>query len=82
MQKNGMLEICVEDQGVGIDEENLPKLFSNENFTTPGTNNESGTGLGLGIVKEFVHLNKGELRVESLKNRGSKFYFTLPLKEI
>jgi len=32
MQKNGMLEICVEDQGVGIDEENLPKLFSNEIF--------------------------------------------------
>lgn len=79
-QKDDILEICVEDHGIGIEEENLPKLFSNENFTTPGTNNEKGTGLGLGIVKEFVELNKGEIWVNSTRNMGTKFYFTLPLK--
>jgi PAS domain S-box-containing protein len=79
--KNQMIEVCVEDHGVGIDKKNIDKLFSNENFTTPGTNNEAGTGLGLGIVKEFIELNKGEIWVESKKKMGSKFYFTLPLKE-
>lgn len=81
-KQSDFIEICVQDQGIGIEEQNISKLFSNCNFTTRGTNNEKGTGLGLGIVKEFVELNKGEIWVQSGKNMGSKFYFTLPIHNI
>lgn len=70
--------ICVEDTGVGITKENLAKLFQNNNFTTVGTQNEKGTGLGLTICKELVELNHGRIWVESTPNVGTKFYVELP----
>ncbi|MBJ7881284.1 tetratricopeptide repeat-containing sensor histidine kinase [Gelidibacter salicanalis] len=70
--------ICVEDTGVGISKENLSKLFQNNNFTTVGTQNEKGTGLGLTICKELVELNNGRIWVESTPNVGTKFYVELP----
>lgn len=70
--------ICVEDSGVGISKENLDKLFKNNNFTTIGTKNEKGTGLGLTICKELVELNNGRIWVESTVNVGTKFYVELP----
>lgn len=76
---NGKALICVEDTGVGISRENIEKLFnSNNNFTTVGTKNEKGTGLGLTIAKDLVELNKGRIWVESTQNVGSKFYIELP----
>lgn len=75
---NGKSLICVEDTGVGISKENLGKLFKNNNFTTIGTKNEKGTGLGLTICKELVELNHGRIWVESTENVGSKFYVELP----
>ena len=74
--------ICVEDTGVGISKENLSKLFKNNNFTTIGTKNEKGTGLGLTICKELVELNKGRIWVESTQNVGSKFFIELPKSKI
>lgn len=75
---NGKALICVEDTGVGISRENLDKLFKNNNFTTIGTKNEKGTGLGLTICKELVELNHGRIWVESIENKGTKFYVELP----
>ncbi|WP_299102624.1 tetratricopeptide repeat-containing sensor histidine kinase [uncultured Winogradskyella sp.] len=78
-QKNGKTTICVEDTGVGIAKENLDKLFaSHKNFTTAGTKNEKGTGLGLTIAKDLVELNNGKIWVESTENVGSKFFIELP----
>ena len=76
---NGKALICVEDTGVGISKENIKKLFNaNKNFTTIGTKNEKGTGLGLTIAKDLVELNNGKIWVESTQNIGSKFFIELP----
>jgi signal transduction histidine kinase len=64
---------------VGIPSENLEKLFRmNSGFTTRGTQNESGTGLGLLLCKEFVEKNGGLIWVESEVGNGSRFSFTIP----
>ncbi|MCD2260561.1 tetratricopeptide repeat-containing sensor histidine kinase [Psychroserpens luteolus] len=75
---NGKSLICVEDTGVGISRENVDKLFQNGTFSTRGTSNEKGTGLGLTICKELVELNNGRIWVESTLNVGTKFYVELP----
>jgi len=73
------IEIKVSDSGVGISEENLSKLFKIEsNFSTLGTAEEKGTGLGLHLCKEFVEKCGGKIRVESVEGKGTSFYFTLP----
>ncbi|WP_460218313.1 ATP-binding protein [Psychroserpens sp. MEBiC05023] len=75
---NGKSLICIEDTGVGISRENIDKLFQNGTFTTRGTSNEKGTGLGLTICKELVELNDGRIWVESTQGVGTKFYVELP----
>lgn len=75
---DGKSLICIEDSGVGISQENLDKIFKSNSFTTIGTKEEKGTGLGLTICKELVELNKGRIWVESALNVGSKFYVELP----
>jgi signal transduction histidine kinase len=73
------VEVKVEDNGVGMTRETAENLFkSNNNQTTYGTNGEKGTGLGLGLVREFVERNGGTIRVESEPGKGSTFIFTLP----
>lgn len=77
--KNHMLEVYIQDNGIGIRKEDLNKLFHiDTKFKTLGTNNESGTGLGLILCKEFVEQNKGEIRVESIDGQGTTFFFTIP----
>jgi PAS domain S-box-containing protein len=72
--------ITVSDNGVGIDPDNLNKLFEiSQKVTTDGTANEKGTGLGLLLCKEFVEKHGGEIWVESEVGKGSKFKFTMPL---
>ncbi len=71
--------ITVSDQGVGIEDDRLKKLFRiDTHMTTKGTASETGTGLGLIVCKEFIEKNRGEIRVESTPGKGSNFYFTLP----
>lgn len=71
--------ISVADTGVGITDEQLDKLFKiNTHFTTPGTKNEKGAGLGLLLCKEFVEANHGSLSVTSDPGNGSVFSVTLP----
>ncbi len=82
-EEGDFVKIGIQDQGAGIPEEIQAKLFTaGEKISTPGTQNEPGTGLGLMLVKEFVNKNGGEIYVESEVGKGSTFYFTIPLKEI
>lgn len=77
---NDKVLVCVADQGVGITEKTAHKLFMiEEKISTPGTNQETGTGLGLALAHEFIGMNGGEIWVESKVGEGSRFYFSLPL---
>ena len=68
----------VKDTGIGISNENQDKLFRLDcNYTTYGTNDEAGSGLGLILCKEFVEKNGGNIWVESEENKGSEFIITL-----
>ena len=70
--------ISVSDTGIGIKAEDIQKIFKiDSKFTTPGTSNEQGTGLGLILCKELVAKNGGELFIESAVGKGTKFYFNL-----
>ena len=73
------LEISVEDNGIGIDDENLERLFKvDARFSTDGTANEPGTGLGLILCKEIVDKHNGIITVKSQVEKGSTFTFTIP----
>lgn len=75
--------VSVRDEGVGISESNMKKLFRiDEHLTTDGTNAEKGTGLGLILCKEFVNKNGGEIQVSSEINKGTEFKFNLQTKNI
>lgn len=79
-EKGNFIEIEVEDNGVGIPENIQAELFkTNQLFSTKGTNNEQGTGLGLILCKEYAELLGGELRIWSKPETGSRFTFTLPM---
>lgn len=75
---NGTVIISVSDTGIGMSEEVRGKLFDNTGFTTFGTSGEKGTGLGLGLCKDFVERNGGQLWVESTVGKGSTFFIRLP----
>ena len=71
--------ISVADHGIGISPENVKKLFDiSQVVTTKGTAEESGTGLGLLLCKDFVEKHGGSILVESEVGKGSEFKFTLP----
>ncbi len=79
VQRSTEVEITVEDNGVGIGEADLERMFTlKQSASLQGTSDEKGTGLGLLICKEFVEKNGGRIRVESQLGKGSKFIFTLP----
>ncbi len=90
-KNNGSIKICAEkkdqeiivsvkDSGVGMSEGVISKLFKiGENVSTYGTNDETGTGLGLILCHEFVGKNNGRIWVESKEEVGSTFFFTVPI---
>ncbi len=77
--KNNRMLICIADNGVGIPQKTLKRLFKEENVSTRGTSNEKGTGLGLMICKDFIQRNEGQIWVESKQGEGASFYITLPI---
>lgn len=80
-EKPDEIKVSVSDNGVGISTDSMKKLFRiDENFTTNGTQNEKGTGLGLILCKEFIEKHGGRIWAESEVGKGSRFYFSLPLK--
>jgi len=76
--KDETVEVHVQDTGKGISTDHMQQLFRNNYFTTKGTANESGTGLGLMLCKEFLNKNGGEIFVESEEGKESTFSFTIP----
>lgn len=74
------VEIRVVDNGVGMTKEQVSKLFKvNENISTPGTEKEKGTGLGLLLCYELIKKINGGLNVESNVGEGTSFIITLPV---
>ena len=78
-QKDNFIIFSVKDNGIGMSVENQKLLFQIHSFTTRGTANERGTGLGLYISKNFIESNGGKIWVESAEGVGSSFFFTLPV---
>jgi PAS domain S-box-containing protein len=80
LSKNCFINISVKDSGVGMDDNTLKKIFDlDAKKSTLGTENETGTGLGLVIVKEFVEKHGGSIMVTSEFSKGTTFSFTLPI---
>jgi signal transduction histidine kinase len=78
-QKKDEVIVSLTDHGIGIKKSDIKKLFRiEEGFSTPGTKNEKGTGLGLILCKEFIEKHNGKIWVESELGLGSTFYFSLP----
>jgi signal transduction histidine kinase len=83
---DGLVQISVSDNGVGISDEIKSKLFSISNkHNTKGTEGEKGTGLGLMMSNEFMKLNGGQIEIESSLGKGSTFYIKFksgPLQQL
>jgi two-component system sensor histidine kinase/response regulator len=83
MDNQDNARLSVEDNGTGMGKEQLEKLFRiDTHYSTPGTENERGTGLGLLLCKEFIKRHGGEILVESEPGKGSRFSFSLPKHKI
>lgn len=79
---DGMAVVSVQDYGCGISEEGQKKLLHTDtHFSTFGTNNEEGSGLGLLLCKDFVVENGGKLWFTSKEGEGSIFSFSIPVKK-
>ncbi len=80
--KGNMLKLSVQDKGMGISRSKQDMLFKiDSNLSTLGTNNETGTGLGLILCKEFAEENGGTIEIKSEEGQGATFTFTIPLKK-
>ena len=75
-----MAVMHIKDQGCGISQENQAKLMNPEiAYTTYGTKNEEGSGLGLLLCKDFITRNGGKIWFTSTEGAGSTFSIALPL---
>ncbi len=76
--EGGAAELCVQDSGVGIPAEELPKLFERFHRVKGAVaRTHEGSGIGLSLVRELVQLHSGKVRVESEVGKGSRFFVTL-----
>jgi len=73
------VEIRIDDTGIGMSKTVMEKIFKSHIQSTPGTEREYGTGLGLLLVKEFIVKNGGNIKVQSKLGHGTTFIFNLPL---
>ena len=72
---------CISDTGIGIPKDKLAVIFNKFTQIKGEVGSFNGTGLGLPIVKNLLSLYDAKIKVESEKNKGSKFYFTIELKQ-
>ena len=76
------IEVVVKDTGVGIREEDIPKLFRKfQQLGDPAKRDTGGSGLGLAICKEIIEQHGGKIWINSQESKGSSFHFTLPLED-
>lgn len=73
--------ITIKDTGVGIAPEIMPRLFGQGSYSSRGTAEEKGSGLGLALCKDFIEQNGGTIWIESTPGIGSAFSFTLPVSK-
>ena len=82
-RNNGKVHISIKDNGVGMTEATMKKLFKiEEKFREKGTDGEEGSGLGLLICKDMVERLGGQIWIESELSKGSTFHFTLPIEVV
>jgi signal transduction histidine kinase len=80
--QDGSVTINVTDNGIGIAEEDISKLFAKDvRYSTDGTAKEKGTGLGLMLCKEIVEKHGGQISIESEVGKGTKFIFSIPFSK-
>ena len=75
----GNVKIAIRDNGIGIDTEDLPRMFQRY-FRARTSTGIAGTGIGLNLVKQIVELHQGSIEVASERGLGSTFTVTLPMK--
>ena len=79
---NNIVEITVEDEGIGMNPEVLNNIFTNPaNYHSKGTSGERGSGLGLSMCKSFIEIQGGKISAKSQLGKGSSFSFTIPLAQ-
>lgn len=79
-EDNKLCVVTITDNGVGIPQEKLDGIFNlDETISTKGTLGETGLGLGLQLVQEFVTMNKGKIEAESEVDKGTTFTISLPI---
>ena len=74
------VQFCVEDNGVGISREDLPRIFERF-YKTDRARSSGGTGLGLAIARHTVEMHGGKIWAKSIQGKGSQFYFIIPLAD-
>ena len=80
-KKKNFVELRVKDNGCGIPEDAIPRLFDKfYQVDASMTRKHGGTGLGLPIVKHIIDLHKGTIEVKSIINKGSEFIIELPIE--
>lgn len=80
--KDNVGVVVIEDEGIGMSQSYLEKLFTEEQLPlTKGTNDEKGTGIGLILCRKFIQMNKGKLHIKSAEAKGSQFTIELPLAQ-
>lgn len=82
IKEHDKIFVSIADNGTGIKESDMHKLFRIDGgFTTPGTKNEKGTGLGLILCKDFISKLGGDIWAESEYGKGTTFTFSIPVRE-
>ncbi len=79
MDENGMIKVAVKDEGIGIQKENLKKIFDLYYREAKRFHSFQGFGIGLSISSEIIKRHNGEIWAESEPGKGSTFYFTIPM---